>query len=182
MTQVECDLDPAQPAVQAGQPDLYYALALNDANVALNPFPPYNPITPSNIYADGAATGQGAYTLPNTALVPTNDTLASIVTAGLWLIVWLLCAIKIGGGDVHNAAASPGGGVQGAIIAAVRFAEKEIPDDAKNKSLARLDVALNYVLRVYEQVTGDVAVVQVRNDFSEGIQRIYHKLEREGTL
>jgi hypothetical protein len=38
------------------------------------------------------------------------------------------------------------------------------------------------VLRVYEQVTGDVADVQVRNDFSEGIQRIHHKLEREGTL
>jgi len=82
MTQVECDLDPAQPAVQADQPDLYYALALNDANVALNPFPPYNPITPSNIYADGAATGQGAYTLPNTALVPTNDTLAFLAPFG----------------------------------------------------------------------------------------------------
>ena len=71
---------------------------------------------------------------------------------------------------------------EGAIIAAVRFAEKQIPDDAPNKSLARLDAALNYVLRVYEQVTGNVADVQVRNDFSEGIQRIHHKLEREGTL
>ena len=71
---------------------------------------------------------------------------------------------------------------EGAIIAAIRFAEKQIPDDAPNKSLARLDAALNYVLRVYEQVTGDVADAHVRNDFCEGIQRIHHKLEREGAI
>jgi len=32
--------------------------------------------------------------------------LLSIVTGGLWVIVWLLCAIKIGG-DVRNAAVPP---------------------------------------------------------------------------
>ncbi len=70
MTQVDCDLDPAFPETQADQPDLYYKLALNDAVVSLVPFPPYNPITPSHIYADGPAAAPGYDPLPDSALVP----------------------------------------------------------------------------------------------------------------
>ncbi len=82
MTQVECDLDPAQPYLQANQVDLYYQLVLNDTVIALNPFPPYNTITPSNIYADGAAAGVGMYPLPNTALAASNEKMAFLCPMG----------------------------------------------------------------------------------------------------
>ncbi|HSW46179.1 MAG TPA: hypothetical protein VLM89_11480 [Phycisphaerae bacterium] len=78
MTQVECDLDPGQLYFEISQPDLYYKLALNDSVVSISPFPPYNTITPSNIYADGASSSQGVYPLPNTALVSSTDGLAFI--------------------------------------------------------------------------------------------------------
>jgi hypothetical protein len=38
---------------------------------------------------------------------------------------------------------------EGTIIAAIKRAEKAIPDDADNKSAARLDAALRYVIAVY---------------------------------
>jgi len=85
MTQVECDLDPAQPYLQANQPGLYYTLACNDNVVTIDPFPPYNAITPSNIYADqniAAPTTQAVHPLPNTALVPAGETLAYISPLG----------------------------------------------------------------------------------------------------
>jgi hypothetical protein len=81
MTQVECDLDPAQPYAQANQPDLYYKLACNDNLLSIDPFPPYNKITPSNIYADHdtpAPPENRVHPIPNTALVPAAETLAFI--------------------------------------------------------------------------------------------------------
>lgn len=88
MSQVDCDLDPAQPYQEANQPDLYYKLALNDAVVAIDPFPPaggYNTITPSNIYADQnipAPPQNRVNPLPDTALVPSQQTLAFISPFG----------------------------------------------------------------------------------------------------
>lgn len=78
MTQVECDLDPARPYTMSEQPGLYFKLALNDQIVDIDPFPPYNPITPSHIYADGANTASGYSPLPNSALVPPGDDRAFI--------------------------------------------------------------------------------------------------------
>ncbi len=88
MTQVECDLDPAQPYAQGNQPDLYYQLACNNSTVPLNPFPPYNAITPSNIYSDQnvpsppADPSQAVHPIPNTSLVPAGDSLAYISPIG----------------------------------------------------------------------------------------------------
>jgi len=59
---------------------------------------------------------------------------------------------------------------EGAVIAAVKFAEKEIPDDVANKSLQRLDTALRYVLKVYEQAQGRKATEAEVAEFTNGIQ------------
>lgn len=71
---------------------------------------------------------------------------------------------------------------EGAIISAVKFAEKEIPDDVPNSGLARLDTALRYVLRVYEDATGRKAAPKVVADLKEGIQITHADLEAAGAL
>lgn len=63
---------------------------------------------------------------------------------------------------------------EGTIIAAVRYAEKEIPDDTENKALARLDAALNYVLKLFP----DADPVEV----GEGISIVHNALEGQGKL
>ena len=71
---------------------------------------------------------------------------------------------------------------EGAIISAVKFAEKEIPDDAQNKSLRRLDAALRYVVKVYEEARGRAATAKEMADLTEGIRITHAKLEAAGTL
>jgi hypothetical protein len=70
---------------------------------------------------------------------------------------------------------------EGTIIAAVKWAEKEIPDDTPNKSLVRLNAALNYVVKVYEQARG-TATEQVKAQLREGIQIVHAELEAAGNL
>jgi hypothetical protein len=65
---------------------------------------------------------------------------------------------------------------EGTIIAAVKWAEKEIPDDVPNKGLARLDVALKYVLKVYEEARGKPADAKVQAELREGIQAQIHSV------
>ena len=71
---------------------------------------------------------------------------------------------------------------EGTIIAAVRQAEKAIPDDVENKSMARLNNALQYVLRIYEKVEGKPASDSVKAELAEGIQILHNELEADGTL
>ena len=71
---------------------------------------------------------------------------------------------------------------EGSIISAVKLAEKEIPDDAPNKGLQRLDLALKYVLRIYEQVQGKAADPAATAALREGIQLKHAELEAEGIL
>ena len=71
---------------------------------------------------------------------------------------------------------------EGAIISAVRFAEKEIPDDVPNKGLARLNAALQYVLKVYQEVEGKRAPERVQAELKEGIQIVHAELEAAGNL
>ena len=71
---------------------------------------------------------------------------------------------------------------EGTIIAAVKWAEKEIPDDTPNKSLARLNAALDYVVRVYEEARGQRADAQVQAQLREGIQIVHAELEASGNL
>jgi hypothetical protein len=71
---------------------------------------------------------------------------------------------------------------EGTIIAAVKWAEKQIPDDSPNKSLARLNAALGYVIKVYEQARGVSPDPAVTAELREGIQIIHAELEAAGNL
>ena len=71
---------------------------------------------------------------------------------------------------------------EGTIIAAVKWAEKEIPDDTPNKAFNRLNAALNYVLKVYEQSRGRPADEQTKQNLREGIQIVHAQLEASGNL
>ncbi len=71
---------------------------------------------------------------------------------------------------------------EGAIISAVKFAEKQVPDGTESKGLARLDEALKYVVSVYEQARGKQPSAKVVANLKEGIQITHDKLEAAGTL
>ena len=70
---------------------------------------------------------------------------------------------------------------EGTIISAIKWAEKHISDDTPNKSLRRLDEALDYVLQVYEQMHGQ-ASAKVKAELREGIQITHADLESQGQL
>lgn len=71
---------------------------------------------------------------------------------------------------------------EGSIIAAVKWAEKEIPDDTPNKAFNRLNAALNYVLKVYREAKGKAADEKTKADLREGIQIVHAELEASGNL
>ncbi|MBN2585008.1 MAG: hypothetical protein JXL80_18245 [Planctomycetes bacterium] len=71
---------------------------------------------------------------------------------------------------------------EGAIISAVKLAEKEIPDDTPNKGLARLNCALQYVLKVYQETEGKRASQKVAAELKDGIQVAHAELEAAGNL
>ena len=71
---------------------------------------------------------------------------------------------------------------EGTIIAGIKYAEKQIDDKTPNKSLARLNSAMQYVLDVYEQVNGKRPTADVENELREGIQIIHAELEGQGSL
>lgn len=66
---------------------------------------------------------------------------------------------------------------EGTAYAAVKAAEKAIPDGTPNKSAAKLDAALKYMLNVYEAREGKKATPAVEADFVEGIQVTHAKME-----
>ena len=70
----------------------------------------------------------------------------------------------------------------GTLVAAVKWAEKQIPDDTENKGAARLDCALKYVLRIHEDMTGRTAKAKEIASFTEGLQIIHADLEGTGSL
>ena len=71
---------------------------------------------------------------------------------------------------------------EGAIISGIKYAEKQVPDDTANKSLARLDAALRYVLKVYQEVNNRTASAKEAADIKDGISIVHNELESEGTL
>ena len=96
------------------------------------------------------------------------------ITVMAGLILWVINRIY---------AAKPGwAAYEGAIISAVKFAEKTIPDDAPNKGLARLDAALKYVVKVYEQANGKRASAKTVADLKEGVQIVHNELQALGTV
>lgn len=70
---------------------------------------------------------------------------------------------------------------EGTIIAAIKSAEKAVPDDSENKSVKRLDEALKYVLKIYESQNGK-ATEETKQELKEGIQIVHNKLETEKTI
>lgn len=68
---------------------------------------------------------------------------------------------------------------EGTIIAAIRYAEKAIPDDAERKSLQRLDAALKYVLDVIEERERRVTSAVERAAITEAIQIIHDRIEKD---
>jgi hypothetical protein len=71
---------------------------------------------------------------------------------------------------------------EGTIIAAIRAAEKAIPDGVPMKSAERLDKALKFVLAVYAQREGREASPGVVAALAEAIQVTHSKLEAQGAL
>ncbi len=71
---------------------------------------------------------------------------------------------------------------EGEIISAVKWAEKEIPDETPHAGLARLDAALKMVVAVYEQARGRVATSAEVADLKNGIQVTHADLEAAGNL
>jgi len=71
---------------------------------------------------------------------------------------------------------------EGVIVKAIRFAERQIPDSTPNKSLARLDAALKYVLAVFEEVEQRRASRSEVRELREGIQIQHARLEQTGRL
>ena len=71
---------------------------------------------------------------------------------------------------------------EGAIISGIKYAEKQIPDDASNKGLARLDAALRYVLKVYQEANKRPASTKEIAAFKDGISIVHNELVAEGTL
>ena len=71
---------------------------------------------------------------------------------------------------------------EGLVIQAVRWAEKEIPDDSANAGLHRFDKALQYILKVYLQNEGKVAPESLVASFRDGLSIVHNALESEGAL
>ena len=71
---------------------------------------------------------------------------------------------------------------EGALIKAVQWAEREIPDDAENKYMLRADLALQYVLKAYERMNGKRADARMREQLAMGAEIVHADLENAGVL
>ena len=71
---------------------------------------------------------------------------------------------------------------EGALIKAVRWAEKEIPDGTTNQHLKRADLALQYVLAAYERINGFRADSRTREQLAQGVEIVHSDLEVSGAL
>ena len=71
---------------------------------------------------------------------------------------------------------------EGALIKAVRWAEREIPDDTANKHMKRADSALRYALAAYERMNGFRASQRMREQLAQGIEIVHSDLEGAGLL
>jgi len=71
---------------------------------------------------------------------------------------------------------------EGALIQAVRWAEKEIPDEADNKYLRKADLALQYALNAYERMNGHRANDRMRAQLAQGLEVVHTDLEAAGIL
>lgn len=68
---------------------------------------------------------------------------------------------------------------EGAIFTAIKLAEKKIPDNTENKGLARLNNALQYVIKVYEEANGKRPSKTMEAEILNGIQISHARLEEK---
>ena len=71
---------------------------------------------------------------------------------------------------------------EGSIISAIKYAEKEIPDDTPNKALGRANAALQYVLKIHREVNDRAATAEEVAEIKEGISIVHAELEANGNL
>ena len=71
---------------------------------------------------------------------------------------------------------------EGTLTAAVKRAEKAVPDNADNKSLSRLNSALGYVLKVLEARQGKPPTKKQIAEAEEALSVKHSELEAAGTL
>ncbi len=84
MAQADSDVDPALP-LDSSQPSQYFRMAFDDYLQDIDPYPPYNVATPSNMYDDTEVASppeQALHALPNTALVPAGRAVTYTSTLG----------------------------------------------------------------------------------------------------
>lgn len=70
----------------------------------------------------------------------------------------------------------------GTVIAAIKFAEKEIPDDVEAQSIKRLDMALKYAIQIIEETESRNITNSEKQGLTEGIQIVHANLEACGNL
>lgn len=110
------------------------------------------------------------------------------ILTGVWALVNSPVGVAVIAGAVLLAinrlyAAKPGWAkYEGAIVSAIRFAEKSIPDDSGNSAEQKFDAALHYVLKIYEEVNKRRADPQKVAILSEGIRLVHNKLDLKGAL
>ena len=71
---------------------------------------------------------------------------------------------------------------EGAIIRAIRWAEKEIPANIENSHVKRFTHALNYILTVYEEIERRKPTAEEEQMLANAIELICERLETEGVL
>ncbi|NIA06904.1 MAG: hypothetical protein GWP14_04565 [Actinobacteria bacterium] len=72
---------------------------------------------------------------------------------------------------------------EGSIITGIKLAEKKIPDDTANAGLAKLDAALQFVLKAYAEANnGKQPSAKIIEQIKQGIQIKHSDLDRFGEL
>jgi hypothetical protein len=72
---------------------------------------------------------------------------------------------------------------EGSIITGIKLAEKHIPDDVENAGLAKLNNALQFVVRAYEEAHGGkTPPAKLVEQIKQGIQIKHADLDRFGGL
>ena len=96
------------------------------------------------------------------------------ITAAAGIVAWLLERVFL--------ALPAWKAYEGTIIGAIKYAEKEIPDDTEQKGVDRLKAAMKYVIEVYESCEGRSPSPRLRSDLRETIGVKHAELEAAGTL
>jgi len=113
---------------------------------------------------------------------------ADVVLAGMWALmnspvgVSLVASVALWLVNKVYAAKPEWQAYEGALIQAVRWAEKEIPDGSENKYLRRADMALKYALDAYERMNGKRADIRMREQLAQGLEVVHADLETAGVL